>query len=324
MHANRSESIDSLSAGDIGVIVGMKLAQTGDTVGSEGFPVLLESMSFPEPVISVAIEPKTMSDMDKLKGVLETLMKEDPTFTVKENAETGQLIISGMGELHLDVLVTRIIKDFKVEARIGNPQVSYRESITTEMTHSEKFQKVLAGKENTAGVTLTVKPLPRGTGNQFTSTVKHGTVPDEIIEAVKRGVEGAFASGVMFGYPLYDVGAQLTDIEYNELTASDFAFEAAASMGLDNACRSANPVMLEPIMKVDIFVPKDYIGEVISNLTSRGGIVHSMESRPSIEHIKAEAPLVKLFGYSTALRSATQGRGTFAMEFSHFAQKTGK
>ena len=321
MHANKQEAIDTLSAGDIGAVIGFKLAQTGDTIGNESFQVLLENIEFPEPVISVAIEPKTMSDRDKLKGVLEILSKEDPTFVAKESEETGQLIISGMGELHLDILVTRIVKDFKVAANVGNPQVSYKESITKEVTHVEKFDKVIANKENFAQITLRVAPAGQGSENKFTYDEKlKKKLPMEFIEAVKRGVTGSFTSGSLFGYPMVEVAVELVDAEYNELTATEFAYVAAGAMGFDNACREAAPVKLEPIMNVDIATPKEYIGEVISNMTARGGLVESLESRTGSEHVKAQAALAKMFGYSTTLRSLTQGRGTFSLSFSHFAE----
>ncbi|MBR4683504.1 MAG: elongation factor G [Spirochaetia bacterium] len=321
MHSNKQEAIDTLSAGDIGAVIGFKLAQTGDTIGNESFQVLLENIEFPEPVISVAIEPKTMSDRDKLKGVLEILSKEDPTFVAKESEETGQLIISGMGELHLDILVTRIVKDFKVAANVGNPQVSYKESITKEVTHVEKFDKVIANKENFAQITLRVAPAGQGSENKFSYDDKlKKKLPMEFIEAVKRGVTGSFTSGSLFGYPMVEVAVELVDAEYNELTATEFAYEAAGAMGFDNACREAAPVKLEPIMNVDIATPKEYIGEVISNMTARGGLVESLESRNGSEHVKAQAALAKMFGYSTTLRSLTQGRGTFSLSFSHFAQ----
>ncbi len=321
MHSNKQEAIDTLSAGDIGAVIGFKLAQTGDTIGNESFQVLLENIEFPEPVISVAIEPKTMSDRDKLKGVLEILSKEDPTFVAKESEETGQLIISGMGELHLDILVTRIVKDFKVAANVGNPQVSYKESITKEVTHVEKFDKVIANKENFAQITLRVAPAGQGSENKFSYDDKlKKKLPMEFIEAVKRGVTGSFTSGSLFGYPMVEVAVELIDAEYNELTATEFAYEAAGAMGFDNACREAAPVKLEPIMNVDIATPKEYIGEVISNMTARGGLVESLESRNGSEHVKAQAALAKMFGYSTTLRSLTQGRGTFSLSFSHFAE----
>ena len=324
MHANRAEPIDSVSAGEIATVVGFKLAQTGDTIGSEGFPVLLERMHFPEPVISVSIEPRTLSERKKLIEVLQTLVREDPTFSTREDSETGELIISGMGELHIDVLVTRVRKDFKVEARVGKPQVTYRESIARTATHTERFHRVLAGKDNTAEITLTVEPLVRGSGNHFKSLVKHNALPAEFVEAVERGVAGALASGILFGYPAYDIGVTLTGAVYNQNTATEFAFEAAGSLGLDNACRTAEPVLLEPIMAVDVMCPKEFLGEVINTITSRGGIIQSLDSRPALEHIHARTPMERMFGYSTALRSITQGRGTFAMEFSHFEKKPSK
>jgi elongation factor G len=309
MHSNHHEQINSVSAGDIAVIVGMKVAQTGDTICSEGFPVILENLEFPEPVISVAIEPKTMSDQDKLRTVLDTLQKEDPTFKVSENEETGQLIISGMGELHLDVLVTRITDDYKVEAKVGKPQVSYRESITKTVTHNEVFNRVLAGKENDANITLKIEPLPRGEANKFTSTIPKNKLPANLVSAVERGVTNALQSGTLMGYATINVGVTLTDAIYNELTSSELAFETAGALGFDNACRKAAPVLLEPIMEVDIMCPPEYVGDVISQITQRGGMVNSMESRPAYELVKAQTPLVKMFGYTTSLRSQTQGRG---------------
>jgi elongation factor G len=316
--------MDLVEAGDIAAVIGFKLAQTGDTIGSEGFPILLERMHFPEPVISVSIEPKTLSERARLLEVLQLLEREDPTFSKRENPESGEIIISGMGELHLDVLVTRIMRDFRLEAKVGRPQVTYRESITKKVVHTEKFHKVIAGKDNTAEITLRVEPLARGTGNQFISAVKKGTVPENLIEAVERGVTAAFSAGIMYGYPAYDVGVTLESAVYNENTSTEFAFEAAGSLGFDNACRKADPVLLEPIMLVDVMCPKEFLGEVISLLTSRGGVIVSLDSRPAVEHIRAHAPLERMFGYSTALRSVTQGRGTFAMEFSHFEQKASK
>lgn len=323
MHSNRPSQLDSISAGDIGVIIGFKLAQTGDTIGADSFPVLLEKMHFPEPVISIAIEPKTMSERKKLTRVLELLEKEDPTFSIKENEETGQLIISGMGELHLEVLVTRIINDYRVEANVGQPQVSYRESISETAVHTEKYQRTIAGKENAAEITLKVEPLPQGTGNRYQSTLSPGTVPPEILEATKRGVESAFNAGIVYGYPAIDIAVSLTGAIYNQTNSSPLAFEAAAAIGFDNACRKASPLLLEPIMNVDVVVPNEYLGEVIGNLTARKGEVAGVESKSGAEHVHARVPLANMFGYSTSLRSATQGRATFSMEFAHFAAKEG-
>ncbi len=323
MHSNRHETIDEVKAGDIGVVVGFKIAQTGDTVGSEGYQVLLEKMDFPEPVISIAIEPKTISDQDKLKKALEALKREDPTFSVKENEETGQLIIAGMGELHLEVLVDRVLKEYRVEANIGKPQVTYRESITKEFVHTERFHKLIAGKENTAEIIMKVEPAERGSGNSVINELKKDTLPREFSDAAVRGLNNSFPSGINYGYPTIDIKITLVDAKYDPLTSSAFAFEAAASLGFDAACRKAGPVLLQPVMNVDILSPKDFVGEVISHITSRGGLISSLESKPTMEHIRAEVPLANMFGYSTALRSLTQGRGTFAMEFAYFAKKEG-
>jgi elongation factor G len=333
MHSNKSEPMDELCAGDIGVIIGMKLAQTGDTIGSEGWPVVLEKMQFPEPVISVSIEPKTISEQEKLKDILAILSKEDPTFTTRENDETGQLIISGMGELHLDVLVTRILKEFNVSAKVGNPQVTYRESISRVGERSENFSRVIAGKENAAGLTLRVEPAPRGAGNKYICAVKHhapgrgdarGAIPEEIFDAVERGINGAFASGIVMGYPCIDILATVTDVHYSELTGTEFAFEACASMAFDEACRNAAPILLEPIMAVDLSGPHEFVGEVMSLVTQRGGQVLSMNSKAEFDEIKAQAPMEKMFGFMTALRSVSQGRASFSMEFSHFEKKAGR
>jgi elongation factor G len=278
-------------------------------------------MNFPLPVISVAIEPKTVSEQAKLKAALDSLKMEDPTFTAQENEETGQLIISGMGELHLDVLVTRVMNEFKVAANIGKPQVTYRESITNSVTHTETFSKVLGGKEHSAEITIRVEPVERGKEKQFTSEVKKNVLPEEYQQAVKAGILSSMNSGTLMGYQTIDIGVTLLDVKFNDLTASELAFQTVASLGFDNACRKAVPILLEPIMNVDIMCPVDYVGDVISSLTKRGGLVSSIESRPAFEMVISQAPLVKMFGYSTTLRSQTQGRGTFAMEFSHFAQK---
>lgn len=323
MHSNRSSQIDSVSAGDIAVVVGFKNAQTGDTIGSEQLRLLLEKMYFPEPVISVAIEPSTLSERKKLKSALEQLEKEDPTFLIKEMEDTGELIISGMGELHLDVLVTRVIKEFRVAARVGKPQVSYRESITGIVTHIEKYRRIIAGKENVAEITIKVAPRDQGSGNSFESELATETLPQELIDAVGRGINGAFSSGVVYGYPAIDIQVNLVGAVYHNTNSTPLAFEAAAALGFDSACRKASPVLLEPIMQVDVMVPKDFLGEVIGNLTSRKGEIISLESKAVTEHIRTRVPLANMFGYSTSLRNITQGRATFAMEFSHFAAKSG-
>lgn len=328
VHSHKYDAVDSLAAGDIGVLVGLKLAQTGDTLASVGFPLLLSSLSFPEPVISVSVEPKSLSDRDRLKEVLEILAKDDPTFTSKEDIETGQLIISGMGELHLDVLTTRMIEDFGVKARIGHPRVTYRESVSKEATAAESFSKIIASKENAAAVTLRVYPRERGAGNSFTSLVKtysaksggavSGAIPEEILQAISHAVEGSFASGIKLGYPCVDIGVELVSVEYNETTATEFAFEAATAAAFDKACQTAEPVQLEPIMNVDIETPAEFLGEAMSQITQHSGIILGTTQKTDGEIINAQAPMSKMFGFSTALRSATQGRASFSLHFSHF------
>ena len=323
MHAIREEDISELKAGDIGVIIGFKMAQTGDTIGAENHPFLMEEMKFPNPVISVAIEPNSTSDMAKLQKALETLSIEDPTFTYKEDNETGQLIISGMGELHLDVLVTRITKEMKIEARVGNPQVSYRECIKKENNGTEEWDRTIANKENIAKLSMTVKPNPPKTGNTFHISAKTREIPEEILAAIKEGVEGAFRSGIKYGYECTDIDVDITAIEYDELTSTPLAFTSCAAMAFDRICQEAGAIIMEPIMKVQASAPSEYIGDVISTITQRGGIVLSMENRNGSDTVVAECPLEKMFGYTTVLRSSTQGRGTFSMEFDHYAEKAG-
>jgi len=323
MHANKSEPCDSVSAGDIAVFIGLKLAQTGDSIGTEAFPILLEQPKFPQPVISVALEPESMSEKDKMNETLEILSREDPTFTSHEDAETGQLIISGMGELHLDVLVTRMRDDFGVKCNVGAPQVTYRESVSGSAEATEDFSRVLAGKENTAGLTITVEQREQGSGNSFEITCRHAEVPDEIIEAIKSGFMSALNSGIRYGYPCTDVGVKVTAIKYDELTSSTFAFEACAAQVFDKACTAANPVILEPVMNVDISCPKEFVGPASSQLSQRGGNIMGQDSKTTGEIIHAQAPMANMFGFTTNLRSATQGRASFSMEFSHFQLKVG-
>ena len=324
VNASHMDQMDSVSAGDIAVFVGLKLAQTGDTIGSEGMPILLENMKFPEPVISIAIEPETMSDRDKLKETLDILSHEDPTFTSHDDAETGQLVISGMGELHLDVLVTRIRDDFKVQCRVGAPQVTYREAVTSSADYTESYSRILAGKENTAGLTLHVEPRETGSGNLYTCNVKKSeSIPEEIFDAVQQSVTNCFGSGIKFGYPCTDISITLEKIDYNELTSTTFAFEAAAAEAFDRVCSAANPALFEPVMAVDIVCPPEFVGDAMSQITQRGGIISSMEDKPGGSIVYAQAPMAKMFGFSTTLRSVTQGRASFSMTFSHFQKKVG-
>ena len=323
MHANKSEPCDSVSAGDIAVFIGLKLAQTGDSIGTEAFPILLEQPKFPQPVISVALEPESMSEKDKMNETLEILSREDPTFTSHEDAETGQLIISGMGELHLDVLVTRMRDDFGVKCNVGAPQVTYRESVSGTAEATEDFNRVLAGKENTAGLTISVEQRETGSGNSFEITCRTAEIPDEIIDAIKNGFMSSFNSGIRYGYPCTDVGVKVTAIKYDELTSTTFAFEACAAQVFDKACTAANPVILEPVMNVDISCPKEFVGPASSQLSQRGGNIMGQDSKSTGEIIHAQAPMANMFGFTTNLRSATQGRASFSMEFSHFQLKVG-
>ena len=323
MHADKSEPVNTVEAGDIAVFVGLKLAQTGDSIGSEGFPVLLEEPVFPQPVISVALEPESMSERDKMNETLEILSKEDPTFTYHEDAETGQLIISGMGELHLDVLVTRMKDDFKVQCRVGAPQVTYRESVTAAAETSDVFEKVLAGKENRAGLSVRVEPRETGSGNSYACTVRKQEIPDEIYSAIESGFKSSLDSGINYGYPCADIAVTVTGIEYDELTASTFAFEACAAQLFDKVCNMASPELLEPVMNVDISCPKEFVGDAMSQMTQRGGMILGQDSKAGGDIVHAQAPMAKMFGFSTNLRSATQGRASFSMEFSHFQVKAG-
>lgn len=323
MHADKSESTDSLQAGDIAVFIGLKLAQTGDTIGTEAFNVLLEQPKFPQPVISVSLEPESMSEKDKMNETLAILSREDPTFTSHEDAETGQLIISGMGELHLDVLVTRMRDDFGVKCQVGAPQVTYRESVSGSATATEEFSRNLAGKENTASITITVEAREQGSGNSYEVICKHNNVPDEIMEAMANGFNSALNSGIKYGYPCTDVAVKVTDMVYNELTSTTFAFEACAAMVFDKACTAANPEVLEPVMNVDISCPKEFVGPASSQLSQRGGNIMGQDSKTTGEIIHAQAPMANMFGFTTNLRSATQGRASFSMEFSHFQIKAG-
>lgn len=323
VNANHMEQMDSVSAGDIAVFVGLKISQTGDTLGSEGFPILLENVKFPEPVISVAIEPESISDKDKLNETLEIMSKEDPTFTSHEDAETGQLIISGMGELHLDVLVTRMKEDFGVKAHVGAPQVTYRESVSGSADCSSEWNRILAGKENVAGLTIHIEKREQGLGNSYTCNVRDSSIPDEIYAAIENGITNSFSSGIKYGYPCTDIAVTVNAINYNELTGTPFAFEACAVQAFDEAAEKASPNLLEPVMKVDITCPKEFVGDAMSQVTQRGGMISGQDSKASGEIIYCTAPMAKMFGFSTNLRSVTQGRASFSMEFSHFQVKQG-
>ncbi|NIZ40673.1 elongation factor G [Spirochaetales bacterium BR193] len=320
MHARTPEQMNELKAGDVGVIQGFKLAQTGDTI-TNGSPILLETIEFPEPVISIAIEPKTIADMDKLKEVLTILQREDPTFIHKENSETGQLLISGMGELHLDVITTRARDEFKAQFNLGKPQVSYRESVEASSRATETFERLINGKETFAGLTLSVQTSERGSGNKIINALASSTLPENYQTAIIRGIEAALASGITLGYPCLDMQVTIEDAQYNEELAHEVAYQSLGAMLTEKVASDASPILLEPIMAVDIEVPNEYVGEVISKLTSRGGLVLGMDMNESIQVIHAQSPLTKMFGYSTELRSQSQGRASFSMKFSHYEKK---
>ena len=321
MHSNKLEPLDSISAGDIGVLIGLKETQTGDTLTSEGYQVLLEKPLFPQPVISVSLEPKSLAEQDKLKKVLEILQKEDPTFTVTENSDTGQMIMSGMGELHLDVLTTRLLSEFKLEARVGAPQVSYRESITKNASATGCFNKIIANKENSCSITIDVKPARQGEGNSYHSQIPSGKIPSDIQEMIRFSIENSFGAGIAFGYPAIDIDVTITDIVYDQEKSTPLALQGAAAIAFDKACSEAQPILLTPVMKLSISTPKESVGEVIASITARGGLINAIEDKHTSDLIHAQAPLEKMFGYTTTLRSMTQGRGFFAMEFSHYQPK---
>ena len=320
MHSNNREEVKEVRAGDIAAVVGLKNTGTGDTLCDEAKPVILESMEFPDPVISVAIEPKSKADEEKLANALSRLAEEDPTFTVRSDEETNQTIISGMGELHLDVLVDRMRREFNVQANVGKPQVAYRETVRKTSEAEAKYIRQTGGRGQYGHVIITLEPLPPAKGFEFVNKIVGGVIPREYIPAVEKGIREALTSGVLAGYPVVDVRVTLTDGSFHEVDSSEMAFKIAGSMAFKDACKKANPVILEPIMKTEVIVPEDYMGDVIGDLNSRRGKIISMEPVNKVEHIKANVPLSEMFGYSTTLRSLTQGRGNYSMEPSHYEE----
>jgi len=319
MHANKREEIKEVYAGDIAAAVGLKYTTTGDTLCNEDQAVILESIEFPEPVISIAIEPKTKSDQEKLGLSLQKLASEDPSFRVKTDEETGQTIISGMGELHLEIIVDRMMREFKVEANVGKPQVAYRETITKKVKVEGKFVRQSGGRGQYGHVWLEIEPQPEpGKGYEFVDAIKGGVVPREYIPAVDKGIFEATDNGVLAGFPVVDVKVTLIDGSYHEVDSSEMAFKIAGSMGFKEGCQKAGPILLEPIMSVEVVVPEEYMGEVIGDLNSRRGRIMGMDSRAGAQVVSAMVPLANMFGYSTDLRSATQGRATYAMTFDHY------
>ncbi len=314
MHANHREDIETVYSGDIAAVIGLKNSTTGDTLCDEKHPVILESMEFPEPVIRVAIEPKTKAGQEKMGIALMKLAEEDPTFKTYTDEETGQTIIAGMGELHLEIIVDRLLREYKVEANVGAPQVAYKETIKQSVKQDTKYARQSGGKGQYGHVVITVEPNEPGKGYEFLNEITGGVIPKEFIPAVDAGIQGAMQAGVMAGYPVVDVKVHLTFGSYHEVDSSEMAFKIAGSMAFKEACRKAGACLLEPIMKVSVIAPEDYLGNVIGDLTSRRGQILGQEARPGAQQIDALVPLSEMFGYATDLRSRTQGRGQYTME----------
>ena len=320
MHANHREDIECCYAGDICAVIGLKNTTTGDTLCDEKAPIILESMEFPEPVIRVAIEPKTKAGQEKMGIALMKLAEEDPTFRTYTDEETGQTIIAGMGELHLEIIVDRLLREYKVEANVGAPQVAYKETITKAVDQDTKYARQSGGKGQYGHVKIHVEPNESGKGYEFVNALVGGAIPKEYVPAIDAGIQGAMLSGVLAGYPVVDVKVTLYDGSYHEVDSSEMAFKIAGSMAFKEACRKADPTLLEPIMKVSVIVPDEYMGDVIGDLNSRRGQIIQLEARPGAQQIDAYVPLAEMFGYATDLRSRTQGRGQYTMEPSHYVE----
>jgi elongation factor G len=320
MHANRQDDIDAVYAGDIAAVIGLKQTFTGDTLCDASAPIILESIKFPEPVISVAIEPRTQVDQEKMRDALDRLAEEDPTFQVRLDKDTGQTLISGMGELHLEVLVDRMLREFHVSANVGNPQVSYRETITMPVRSEGRYIRQTGGHGQYGHVWLELEPLTKGSGYVFENEISNGKIPKEFIPAVDQGVQEAMESGVLAGYPVVDLKVRLVDGSFHEEDSSALAFKIAGSMALRSGVQRAKPILLEPIMRVEAVVAEDFVGEVMGDLNSRRAQIEGLEARGSLQAVRAHVPLAEMFGYATALRSLTQGRGTFTMEFDYYAE----
>ncbi len=318
MHANKREEIKEVSAGDIAAAVGLRGTRTGDTLCDEAHPIVLESIEFPEPVIAVAIEPKTKEGQDRLAAGLAALANEDPTFRAHTQEETGQTIISGMGELHLEIIVDRLLREFRVEANVGKPEVAYRETLTAAAEGEGRFIRQTGGRGQYGNAWVKVEPVPAGSGFEFVNKIVGGAIPKEYIPAVEKGVREAMQSGMLAGYPVVDVKVTLFDGSYHEVDSSEMSFKIAGSIAFKEAAKRAKPVLLEPIMQVDVVTPEEFLGEVIGDLNSRRGRVLGIEARPAAQIVRAQVPLSEMFGYATDLRSATQGRATHTMQFSRY------
>lgn len=320
MHANHREEIDEVYAGDIAAVVGLKEVTTGDTLSDEEKMIILESMEFPEPVIDVAIEPKTKADQDKMGVALARLAEEDPTFRMHTDTETGQTIISGMGELHLDIIVDRLLREFKVNANVGRPQVAYKETITAKTKAEGKFIRQSGGRGQYGHCMIEIEPLEQGQGYEFVNKIVGGAIPKEYIPAIDSGIREAMENGVVAGYPMLDIKITLYDGSFHEVDSSEMAFKIAGSMALKAGAVKASPALLEPVMKVEVVVPEEYMGDVIGDINSRRGRIEGMEPRSNMQVIRGFVPLAQMFGYATDLRSKTQGRGTYVMQFSHYEE----
>ncbi len=320
MHANHREEIDVVYAGDIAAAVGLKESYTGDTLADPDHPVILESMTFPEPVIEVAIEPRTKADQDKLGIALQRLAEEDPTFRVKTDEESGQTLIAGMGELHLDVLVDRMVREFRVAANVGKPQVAYRETIRRAAVGNGRFVRQTGGKGQYGHAVINVEPMPKGGGYEFVDKIVGGTIPREYIKPIDQGIRETLDSGIYANVPMVDVKVTLVDGSYHEVDSSEMAFKIAGSMAIKDAVSKASPVILEPMMQVEVTMPEEFMGDVIGDLNSRRGIIEGMDPRGSTQVVRAAVPLAEMFGYATDLRSMTQGRASYSMELSHYAE----
>jgi elongation factor G len=320
MHANHREDIDSVFTGDIAAAVGLRETVTGDTLSSEETPVVLESMEFPDPVISIAIEPRTKAGQDKMAIALQKLSEEDPTFRTHTNQDTGQTIIEGMGELHLEIIVDRMLREFRVEANVGKPQVAYKETIRKAVKAEGRFVRQTGGHGQYGHCVIELEPLEAGAGYEFVSKIVGGVIPREYIQPINEGIIDAMNSGALAGFPVVDVRVTLLDGSYHEVDSSELAFRVAGSMAFREAYKNADPVLLEPIMKVEATMPEEYLGDVIGDLSSRRGHIDGMEMRENAQNVIAHVPLSEMFGYATDLRSRTQGRGTFTMFYSKFAE----
>ncbi|KKW41054.1 translation elongation factor G [Candidatus Peribacteria bacterium RIFOXYC2_FULL_55_14] len=318
MHANTREEIEKVEAGDIAAVIGLKKTRTGDTLCDEGHPVRLENITFAEPVISIAVEPKTKADQEKMGIALQKLTEEDPTFRVVTDDETSQTIISGMGELHLDIIIDRMRREFKVETNVGQPQVAYRETIRKEVEHEEKYIKQTGGRGQYGHVVFRLTPQEPGKGYEFVNSIVSGRIPREYISPCDKGFQEGMSRGILAGYPVVDVQVDLVDGSYHDVDSSEMAFKTCASIGFQNAAKKADPVLLEPVMKVEVVTPEEFLGDVMGDLSSRRGLIHDQGERGNAKFVDANVPLATMFGYATDLRSMTQGRASYTMEFHHY------